>query len=182
MTDDEPMTDTITISVLDGAAAREVADEIRDLYADVYAEPPYNEGPDDVAGFVGRFDKQTRGRGFTLAAARDSGRLVGMAYVATLDAGRWWGGALAEPPADVQAVDKAGLYELAVRAPYRGRGIARRLVDVVLDGRAEPWAVLLVNPEVPARAIYERWGWRPAGPVQPQPGWPTNEAMVLPLA
>lgn len=181
MTDDGRMDDTITVELLDGEHARQAASAVRELYAEVYAEPPYNEGPDDVAGFAERFDAQTRDRGFALAAARDTGRLVGMAYVATLEAGRWWRGAIDPPPADVQAVEKAGLYELAVRRAYRGRGLARRLVDAVLAGRTESWAVLLVNPDVVARAIYEKWGWRPVGGIQPQPGWPVNEAMVREL-
>ncbi len=176
MTDDRAMTDTIDL--LDGEQARRIVDEVRDLYAEVYADPPYNEGPDDVAGFIDRFQQHTGSSGFALAVTRDGRQLVGMAYIATLEGGRWWRGALETPPADVQAVDKAGLYELAVRSAYRGRGPAHRLVHTVLADRPEPWAILLVNPDTPARSIYRHWGWQPAGSVQPQPGWPVNDALI----
>jgi hypothetical protein len=36
----------------DGEAARDHLDVVRELYAEVYAEPPYREGPEDVAGFA----------------------------------------------------------------------------------------------------------------------------------
>lgn len=181
MSDDGAMRDMITIDLFGGEQARGLCAQVRDLYAEVYAEPPYHEGPDDVAAFSSRFAQHTRDRGFALAAAYDGTRLVGLAYVATLEAGRWWRGATEAPPADVQAVDKAALYELAVRSAYRGRGLAHRLADTVLSDRPERWAVLLVNPTAPARAIYQRWGWRPGGSVQPQPGWPVNDTMIRSL-
>ena len=41
---------------------------LRDLYAKVYAEPPYYEGPAEVANFVTRFEDQRRKVGFSLAS------------------------------------------------------------------------------------------------------------------
>lgn len=177
MTDDKAMTGP-SITLLQPPQARDIAEEVAELYAEVYAEPPYNEGPDDVAAFTDRYRQQTQQPGFALAAAYDGHRLVGMAYVATLEAGRWWRGALDTPPPDIHAADKAGLYELAIRRPHRGRGLARQLVHTALAHRPEAWAVLLVNPDTTAHTIYQHWGWQPAGLVQPQPGWPVNQAMT----
>jgi hypothetical protein len=42
---------SVTISTHIGDAARPMLDAVASVYAEVYAEPPYNEGPDDVAHF-----------------------------------------------------------------------------------------------------------------------------------
>ena len=41
--------------VLDGAHAFALIERLCDLYAEVYAEPPYNEGTGHVAKFAGHF-------------------------------------------------------------------------------------------------------------------------------
>lgn len=56
-------------------------DALVDLYADVFAEPPYCEGPEQVARFrVLLIDEMDR-PGFAVVRAVDHGTLVGMAYV-----------------------------------------------------------------------------------------------------
>ena len=43
---------TFAVGVYDGSAARDQLDAVRTMYAEVYAEPPYFEGPDDVEWFA----------------------------------------------------------------------------------------------------------------------------------
>lgn len=57
---DGAMANMITFDLLDGGQGKRIADEVRDLYA----EPPYNEGPDEVAGFADRYQRQTDSPGF----------------------------------------------------------------------------------------------------------------------
>ncbi|MET8279172.1 hypothetical protein [Micromonospora sp. NPDC005174] len=59
------------------------------LYAVVYAEPPYAEGPDQVAAFAAALPAEPRRPGFALVVAHDAGDLVGAAYGWTMTAGRW---------------------------------------------------------------------------------------------
>jgi GNAT superfamily N-acetyltransferase len=70
--------------------------------------------------------------------------------------------------------------EWMVRFDRRGEGVGRRLMDLLLAGRPEPWAVLAANPATLARRIYQRWGWRPLGPIRPA-GMPAMEVLGLPL-
>lgn len=43
---------TITVERMDGSAAAQAVDAFRLVYADVFAEPPYNEAADDVTAHL----------------------------------------------------------------------------------------------------------------------------------
>lgn len=133
------------------------------LYAIVYAEPPYTEGPEQVAGFADGLPAESRRPGFTLVAAEDAGDLVGAAYGWTMAAGRWWMRADVEPPADLRAAEKFAVMEWVVHPHRRGTGIGAELIRRLLDGRPERWATLASNPAAPARAVYQRAGWQQVG-------------------
>ncbi|MEU5782214.1 GNAT family N-acetyltransferase [Micromonospora lupini] len=151
------------------------------LYAVVYAEPPYNEGPEQVAGFAKGLPGETQRPGFRLVAADDAGALIGAAYGWTMPAGRWWTRADTEPPAHVRNADKFAVMEWVVRPDRRGEGIGAELMRRLLDGRPEPWATLASNPAAPARAIYQRAGWQQvAGSAMPD-GTPMH-LLLLPLS
>ncbi|WBB46939.1 hypothetical protein O3597_17365 [Verrucosispora sp. WMMA2044] len=62
---------------------------LADLYAVVYAEPPYEEGPDEVAGFRDGLPEQAERKGFTLHTAHQGDVLTGAAYGWTMPAGAW---------------------------------------------------------------------------------------------
>jgi GNAT superfamily N-acetyltransferase len=168
--------------LLDADQARALAGEMQELYAEVYAEPPYEEGPEHVAQFRRRFRDQLRQSGFSLARAvdADAGRLVGAAYGHTMPAGEWMEPRVGEPPADLLDVPKLMIPEWMVRKPYRGRGVGRRLLGMLLDGRPEPYAILASNPAAPARRIYERMGWQQCGTIAPKL-IPPMDVLVLPL-
>ena len=135
----------------------------------------------DVAEFRRRFDRQVALSGFTLVTATADGDLAGFAYGLPFEAGKWWKGAIAEPPESIKSPPKFAVVELVLCKPYRGKGLGRRLMDELLKDRPEPYATLLSNPKAPARQVYDRWGWRKVGTVQSYPHWPPSDALVLPL-
>jgi GNAT superfamily N-acetyltransferase len=171
----------VTYEKLDGQQARPFAGELQELYAEVYAEPPYHEGPSHVAQFARWLADELGKPGFTLATARNCDSvLMGAAYGFTLPPGEWMEPKGAAPPADIQDAPKFNVAEWMVRAPYRGQGVGGRLMDLVLSDRSEPWAILASNPAADARRIYERWGWVQHGQIAPKT-MPAMDVLVLSL-
>ncbi|MFF0725577.1 GNAT family N-acetyltransferase [Streptomyces sp. NPDC004134] len=179
----------VTVQCYDGAAAAEKLGSFLPAYREVYVEPPYREGPEDVADFTGLFAVQAGRPGFRVVLAVDGGEeVVGFAYGFRLppDTG-WWRNLLRPPSADFTAEDGQRTFaviELAVRKPWRRQGVARRLHAALLDGLAVERVTLTVRPEpeaAPARAAYESWGYRKLGTSQPGACAPVYEAMVLRL-
>lgn len=146
---------------IDGAL--ELRDEAAELYAVVFAEPPYNEGPEMAEGFRRAFKREVKRDGFAFIAARDGDQLTGMAYGYTMPPGEWWRNAEPDPPAEIRDAPKLAVMEWAVHPAHRGHGIGRRLMDALLADRPEPWATLNVNPAAAARDIYLAAGWSSCG-------------------
>ncbi len=165
-----------------------IVSHLRDLYAQVYAEPPYYEGPDDVADFVTRFAEQRREVGFRLTSGWSDGQLVGYLYGFTLDPRRdWWKTLLlhACPGESIEQLRKptAFISELLVRADVRRRGIGRTLHRRFLASRTEQQALLLAHPDAhAARTAYSRWGWHKVGYGEPFPGAGSYETLVLDMS
>ncbi len=170
----------------ESADAEALLDELVPLYAEVYAEPPYLEGAEDVAEFTDTFP--TRGptqSGFRLVTAHTS-ELIGFAFGHTLPPGTgWWHGALTPLPDEVTAEPPGrtfAIIELAVRAPWRRLGVGQMLHEALLEDRPEERATLLARPEAtPAQATYARWGWRKVGQIRRLPTAPVYDALVLTL-
>lgn len=170
--------DEVRVETYDGPAAT-LTEELRALYAAVYAEAPYRDGPAEVAEFVAEWPGLLNQPGFRLVVARTAGRLVGFAvgYVVEWASG-WWAGVSSGPPggdpADpVGLLDRGhsfGIAELGVHPGWRRRRLASRLHDELLAGRSEPRVVLWVRADAPAaRATYARWGYRLRGSVPDRP-------------
>lgn len=168
------------VDLLDAEGARSLAPAVRDLYAEVYAEPPYCEGPAHVARFVEHYAEELGRAGFSLARAQHGDRLVGVVYGWTMPPGRWFSSARDEPPPEIRDSAKFAIMEWMVRQADRGNGIGRRLLDRLLVGRAEPWAVLASDPRSKARTIYDRLGWRQCGTCKPDIMSPMD-LLALPL-
>ena len=139
--------------------------QVTELYAAVYAEPPYGEGPEDVAAFAGRLAGEVGLDGFTLIGASVGERLVGVAYGYRLRPGEWFGGVVEEPADAVRALAKFVVMEWLVLPAYRGTGVGRALISTLLAARTEPVAILAADPRAAARAVYARAGWRPCGAI-----------------
>jgi GNAT superfamily N-acetyltransferase len=131
-----------------------------DLYAVVYAEPPYQEGPEEVDGFRKRFQDDATRPGFSLIAAEGDGRLIGAAYGWTMAAGTWWSRTDREPPIEIRDADKFAVMEWIVHPSRRRGGIGSQLMHQLLADRAERYATLASDPRSVARKIYQQAGWR----------------------
>ncbi|MGW0820168.1 N-acetyltransferase family protein [Streptomyces sp. NPDC002845] len=172
---------------MDGPTAAQAEDAFRLVYAEAFAEPPYNETEDDVAATFRRFRSQTRKATFRATLARtEGGEPVGMAYGYPLspDTG-WWDQLTAPVPDHVRREDghrTFGLMELAVRVPWRGQGIARRLHETLLDGVETERVLLNVHPDnKAASAAYRAWGYRKVGEARPGEGADLHDVMLLDL-
>ncbi|MFC5724370.1 GNAT family N-acetyltransferase [Streptomyces gamaensis] len=173
---------------MDGPAAARAEEALRLIYADAFAEPPYNETADDVAATFRRFRSQTRKATFRAALARDeNGEPVGMAYGYPLGPNTGWWDQLTEPvPEDMRREDghrTFGLMELAVRGPWRRQGIASRLHEILLHDIEAERVLLNVHPgSTAASAAYRAWGYRNVGEARPWAGADLHDVMVLDLS
>ena len=170
-----------------GASESEQAfDVVRAIYSDVYAEPPYLEGPADFDDFGQSLPRRAAAPGFRLVVAYVGNEAVGFALGHELGAQtRWWDGALAPLPEDVTS-ERPGrtfaVIELAVRKPWRGHGYAGQLHSHLIAGLRVERLTLLVRPDAErAHRAYELWGYQPVGQVQPFDDGPIYDAMLRPL-
>ena len=154
--------------------------DLREVYAAVFREPPYNEGPEMADKFVGWVRDESTEPGFDMVLAQEAGRVLGFAYGYTKPAGEWWRGADRPAPDEVKSGPTFAVMEWAVQSASRGQGVGRRLMVELLAPRSEPFAALTVNPAADARALYERWGWRHIATTQPG-RMPGMDVMVLKL-
>jgi hypothetical protein len=150
-------------------ARGKIGTEFKSIYAAVFSEPPYNEGPEAADEFVDRMHSEITEPGFDCVEARAGRTLVGFTYGYTYPAGRWWDDADRPPPHEVTAGPTFAVIEWAVLHDHRGNGIGRALLADLLTGRPEPYATLMVNPAANARDIYTRWGWRHVGSTRSEP-------------
>jgi GNAT superfamily N-acetyltransferase len=169
----------VTVETHDGSTASLDA-ELRDLYGAVYAEPPYRDGPAEIAEFVEEWPELVARPGFRLAVARvAAGDLAGFALGHVVDPdGGWWPDNRLAPTGDRADRGKGdriprptfGIAELGVHPAWRRHGVARLVHEALLTGRTEPWVVLWVRRDAPAAvAMYHRWGYRLVGAVPDRP-------------
>ncbi|MGW3644972.1 GNAT family N-acetyltransferase [Streptomyces sp. NPDC000878] len=178
----------VTYERYEGAAAGGRLDAFLATYEEVYVEPPYCEGPRDVAEFIERYQVQAQRPGFRLVLARDGVEVVGFTFGYRLPADtRWWNNLLEPMPEDF--TEESGertfvVIELAVRKPWRRQGIAAGLHARLLDGLSVERVTLTMRPEpeaAPAQSAYVAWGYRKVGQSHPWDEAPFYDAMVLEL-
>jgi hypothetical protein len=178
------MTAGATFQTLDGEQALAHLDELRDLYTDVYADPPYEWGAGHADLFVERFKVQARQDGFALVEARQERALVGIAFGVTLQPSTPWWQNLLEPLPEAVTTEYPGrtfaVVELLVRKAWRRQHIAKAIHDLLLSNRTEERATLTVLPAaIPAQRAYAKWGWqRVAQKRNPLPGSPIFDVLI----
>ncbi|MDT0307655.1 GNAT family N-acetyltransferase [Streptomyces sp. DSM 44917] len=171
----------------DGASAKGMADELVDVYAEVYDVPPYREDPFfSVASYADRLHAAFGMRGFETVTARRNGELVGYVHGVTLPPDRSWWVSLAEQRPDgllgaAEREDIFWLRELMVRPACARQGVGRRLHDAIIAGRGESvTALTCITDNEPAHGIYLRWGYTIMGRIKHAPESPVYDAMYRP--
>jgi GNAT superfamily N-acetyltransferase len=182
------MTGGVTFHLLHSEQALAHLGELKELYAEVYAESPYEWGDEHADLFVERFKVQAAQDGFALVQGRRGAELVGCCFGVTLRLSTpWWQNLLEPVPADVTNEFPGRTFavvELLVRKPWRRQHIAQEMHDLLLRNRPEERATLTVLPAaVPAQRAYAKWGWHTiAQKRNPLPGSPVFDVMVKELA
>jgi GNAT superfamily N-acetyltransferase len=182
------MTDQVTVSLWTGDDPATALDVILPTYEEVYAEPPYLEGPRDISDFMERFRVQAKRPGFRLVLAREGEDVVGFSFGFRLPADTLWWDRMSGPKPEAFIREDGHrtfvIIELAVRKPWRRQGIARRLHSLLLDGLTVERVTLTMRPEpeaAPAQSAYASWGYQKVGQKQPWDEAPVYDAMVLDL-
>jgi len=176
----------ITFELLDGGQAAGHEAELRALHAEVYAAPPYRHDEDE-GEFARRLRVQRRQPGFVLAEARHGGYLVGYAAGMPLRPSTSWWRDMTTPLPDELTAEHPGrtfaLADLLVRAAWRRQGIGAGLHDLILSGRREERATLVVLPAaIAAQNAFQSWGWRKVGRTRdPRPGSAVSDVLVTEL-
>ncbi|MGW2031223.1 GNAT family N-acetyltransferase [Streptomyces argyrophylli] len=179
----------ITFTRHEGADAAAQLDAFLAAYEEVYAEPPYYEGPRDVAEFVDHYQVHTRRPAMRLVIAWDGDEAVGFTYgYFLLPETRWWHNlqdvTLSEEYMREDGHRSFAIIELAVRKAWRRRGVAAGLHAHLLDGLDAERVTLTVRPEPeadPARTAYLAWGYRKIGTSHPWEDAPLYDCMVQEL-
>lgn len=92
-----------------------------------------------------------------------------------------------EAPLDLDFTEETGrrtlaLFEIMVRAPWRGTGTAHAIHEELLAHRPEERVTLLVEPDHPGvKRTYESWGHKHIGDQKPFPDSPLYATMVRQL-
>ena len=163
-----------------GSTVIDHLDDLAEIYASVYAEPPYNSGPLwSVEAFIDRTRRQATRDGFCFIAACVEHEIAGFAFGLPFGEGAWWSGDATPPPAEILASSKFAVIELIVRPRWRRQGIGHSLIDRLLSGRTEQYAILTAMPNAPAREMYRRWGWTQTGTAHHTADSPILDALAV---
>ncbi|MGC4755910.1 GNAT family N-acetyltransferase [Micromonospora trifolii] len=149
--------------------AKEILDQLVDLYLEVYAGDGefYTEDR-----YRRQLDLHMQRSGWELVTARVGGPLVGYIYGFPLSPQtRWWEGIQDPVPPGFTGENGTrtfALSELLVHTGWRRHGIASALHDELVASRSETRATLLVRPDnTAAQTAYAVWGWRKVTKLRP---------------
>jgi hypothetical protein len=170
-----------TFDRLGGRQAAAHAAELQSLHDEVYVDVPALGGD-----FASRFRVHCRQPGFVLVAARSGGYLIG--YTAGMPlrpSTSWWREVTTTLP-EQDTTEYPGrtfaLVELLVRGSWRRQGTGRSLHDLILGGRAEERATVVVPPTATAaQAAFQNWGWQKLARARNPVGLPASDVLVIAL-
>jgi hypothetical protein len=126
----------------------------------VYAEPPYNEGPEQAERFTRSLIEDSDWPGFGMVLALTGEIVVACAYGWTMPAGKWWSRAECDSPAELLDAANFAVIEWMTHPQMRREGHRASVLSTLLGERLEPWATLSSDPRSRARHIYSRICWQ----------------------
>lgn len=137
--------------------------DVVSIYAEAFADPPYNRGMAHVDGFAAALHRHADRDGFVAFGACVGDERVGFTYGYTTERNQWWHEQVRVAlgaRADHWLTDSFEYVELALLSRYRRLGIGKRLHDALLAAQPHPRAVLSTIDAVTAgRRLYESAGW-----------------------
>jgi GNAT superfamily N-acetyltransferase len=166
-------------------SAKVMATVIVPLYEDVYADLLHNPF-DSTERFTERVTGYMSRPGFAMTAAYAGNQPAGLALGFTLPPETHWWDGLTTPVPDGFTTETGSrtfaLCEMMTAGPWRRQGIAHALHDLLMSGRHEERATLLVRQNnQAAQTAYASWGWQKIGLLQPFPDAPVYDALMLPM-
>ena len=161
---------SVSIELLDAAAAKPVTAEIERIYHDAFSVSPWTKTAGSIRNFATEvFPRHLSHDGFELATARgDDGKLVGFCYGFIGNHGQYWTDYVAARIHPSLEKEWLGghfeIAELAVDEAFRDQGIGRALLTTLLDSRGDDRRALqTINQASPALALYESMRFAPFG-------------------
>jgi ribosomal protein S18 acetylase RimI-like enzyme len=176
----------ITFELLDGRQAAEHDAELQALHAEAYSGLT-GASEDDSSRVSGSLQVQRRQPGFALAQAHSGGYLIGYATGMPLrPSTSWWRDLTTSLPEQVTAEHPGrtfALTDLVVRPAWRRQRIGAYLLDLLLSGRPEERATVMVPPgATAAQAAFQNWGWRKIARTRaPASGSPASDVLIIEL-
>lgn len=162
----------------DGEQMTAMLESIAELYVQIHSgSPEYDYPMYSRRGFLARTRSQARRPGFEIVTASTDGALVGFSFGYPFPDAEWWANCTPVPD-EIRKSSKFAVIELDVLHAHRGKGLGKRLLKELLDGRGEEYATLAAIPGSLAHSMYMRWGWYEVGEF-PDP--PVMDAMLLHL-
>lgn len=148
------------------------ATSIATLYAQVFAEPPYDEDPaENAAHFAERIGRYAAEKpNFRLLVATQQDEIIGFVLGTGVGPGDWWWDRLdnvltAEQRTGWLTSQMFSVAELAIAPSHRRSGVARQLMSEALRGLPYDRAILGCHPEAaPAQHLYGSLGWSVIAP------------------
>ncbi|MGT2427438.1 GNAT family N-acetyltransferase [Amnibacterium kyonggiense] len=161
---------------------------VADVYVQGFASAPYEESAEELRTIQQWGRGMLSAPGGRLVVALQAERVIGFVISEGLARDESWqqmletaqvpgarGGALA-------GADTVIVQELAVSGAFRGQGVAKHLMTMLLEARDEQHAVLSVYGRATAvRAMYQRWGFVEIGSAPAEDSDDTMHLMHHPL-
>jgi GNAT superfamily N-acetyltransferase len=154
------------IAFLSARQIEQQIEQIRQVYLEAFAPPPYSRPPAVADSFANALLRHLGYPSFRFAATADprTHEVLGFAYGHTSEAGQWWHDLVALSMKSGQAArwmrGSFELVEFAVAPRAQGRGLGRALHDRVLAGLPHRAALLsTLRAETVALRLYRQRGW-----------------------